>query len=223
MTGQLRSQTARAAVGLAVASDLPSGFVTFLLADIANSTRLVTMLGERYGAVLTDVRRILRTAVQASGGRVVDVRADELFAVFAEARAGIAAALAIQRKMQASVWPGDLNVLMRIGLHAGQPTLSDTGYVGVDVNTAARVCFAAHGGQIVVSSSVRDALEGAQAFRDLGVHQLHGLPTPVALFQLEVPDLPMDFPPPRVGVSGSAKPAGRRRPRPGANVEDGRS
>src|SRR3989475_11696421 len=95
MTGQLRSQTTRAAVGLATAPRLPSGVVTFLLADIADSTRLVTLLGEGYGVLLSDVRGMLRKAVRASGGREIDVRADELFAVFEQARAGVEAALAI--------------------------------------------------------------------------------------------------------------------------------
>src|SRR3989442_9096337 len=89
MTGQLRSQTTRAAVGLATVPRLPSGVVTFLLADIADSTRLVTLLGERYGVLLSEVRGMLRKAVRASGGREIDVRADELFAWFEQARAGV--------------------------------------------------------------------------------------------------------------------------------------
>jgi len=227
MTGQLRSQSTRAAAGLAVMHDLPSGLVTFLLADIADSTRLVTTMGEGYGALLADVRAILRAAVRSSGGREVDVRADELFAVFEQARTALEAALAIQRKVLARAWPEGLSVSMRIGLHTGRPTLTETGYVGLVVNTTARICFAAHGGQIVVSRAVREAMEGAQesgaAFRDLGIHQLQGLPLPEALYQVEAPGLRIEFPPPRIGVSGSAKPARRRQPRRVANAGDDRS
>jgi len=226
MTGQLRSQSTRAAAGLATVHDLPSGVVTFLLTDIADSTRLVRTLGERYGAFLSDVRRILRAAIRASGGREVDVRADELFAVFEQARPAIEAALAIQRKVRARTWPDETQVLVRVGLHSGQPTLTDTGYVGLPVNTAARICFAAHGGQIVASLAVREAMAGIEpfeaTFRDLGMHQLHGLPAPQALFQVVVADLPLDFPPPRIGVSSSAGPAARRRPRRAAPAEGGR-
>jgi class 3 adenylate cyclase len=224
MTGQLRSQSTRAAAGLAVMHGLPSGQVTFLLADIADSTGLVTTLGERYAALLADVRGMLRAAVHDSGGREVDVRADELFAVFEQARAAVEAALAIQRRVLARKWPEGVSVLMRIGLHTGLPTLTDTGYVGLVVHTTARICFAAHGGQIVVSRAVREEMEGSQAsgpgFRDLGLHRLQGLPMPEALFQVEAPDLPIEFPPPRIGVSGSAKPARRRPPRPVANAGD---
>jgi len=223
MTGQLRTQTTRGATGLAAAPGLPSGLVTFLLTDIADSTGLLGALGDGYGALLTDVRRILRASVRASGGREVDVRADELFAVFEQTPSAIEAAIAIQRKVLSRAWPGDLRVLIRIGLHTGIPTLTDSGYVGLPVHTAARICQAAHGGQIVVSQAVRDAMqdasEPAPGFRDLGRHQLQGMPSPEWLFQVEVAGLPVEFPPPRVGVSGSAEPAARRRPGRAASAE----
>ena len=241
MTGQLRSQSS-AAERLAVENErmrgvigarasevrtLPTGSVTFLLADIADSTGLVASLGDGYGALLANVRRILRDAIRAAGGREVDTRADEMFAVFEHARAAIDAAVAIQRRMRASAWPNDLAVLVRVGLHTGRPTLTDTGYVGIAVNTAARICFAAHGGQIVVSHTVREAIADPgtleAVFRDLGQHQFHGLPEPLALLQLEVADLSMEFPPLRIGISDSATPAGRRRPGRAATEASGRS
>ena len=90
---------------------------------------------------------------------------------------------------------------MRIGLHTGEPSLTDTGYVGLAVNTAALVCFAAHGGQIVLSSAARKAIEASLpagiGFRDLGLHELQGLPAPEALYQVEAADLPTEFPAPR--------------------------
>lgn len=227
MTGQLRSMSSEIGARTSEVRTLPTGSVTFLLADIADSTGLVASQGDSYGALLAGVRRVLREAIRASNGREVDARADEMFAVFERPRPAIDAALAIQRKMRSSTWPGRPVVLVRVGLHTGQPTLTDTGYVGLAVNTAARICFAAHGGQIVVSRAVKEAianLEGLDAgFRDLGLHQLHGLPEPVSLLQLEVADLPMEFPPPRIGISGSAKPGARRQPGRAANEVAGRS
>jgi class 3 adenylate cyclase len=180
---------------------LPTGIVTFLLADIENSTGLVRRLGGRYALVLADVRRLLRAAIRASDGREVEARADELFAVFTHAPAALEAALAVQRKFRARAWPHELEVRVRVGLHTGRPTLTNTGYVGLAVHTAARVCFAGHGGQIVVSQAAREAVQGSVpvgvGFRDLGLHQLQGLPAPEALFQVEAADLPTDFPPPR--------------------------
>jgi class 3 adenylate cyclase len=194
IAGQLRAQSE--------ARNLPVGLVTFLLTDIEASTRLVQELGDGYAGFLADARRLLRAVVLDAGGHEVDARADEFFAVFVEASPALSAALSIQRKFVSRSWPHGHEVRIRIGLHAGRPTLTETGYVGLDVHTAVRVCSAGHGGQIVLSGDVRDALAGSEpagvAFSDLGLHQLQGLPKPIALFQAEVEDLPSEFPPPRV-------------------------
>lgn len=183
------------------ARSLPTGFITFLLVDIENSTMLVRRLGRRYPALLADTRRLLRAAIRAADGREVEARADEVFAVFVQAPAALEAALAIQRKARTRSWPDSLPVRFRIGLHRGRPTLTDTGYVGLAVHAAARICFAGHGGQILVSGEARKALAAAPPagvrFGDLGLHQLQGLPAPTRLFQVKVVDLPADFPPPR--------------------------
>jgi len=116
------------------ARTLPTGFVTFLFSDMEDSTGLVRRLGERYERFLAEVRRLLRAAIAAAGGREVEVRADEMFAVFELAAAGVEAAVAIQRNVLARSWPDRLPVRIRIGLHAGRPTLTDTGYLGLAVH-----------------------------------------------------------------------------------------
>jgi class 3 adenylate cyclase len=203
ITGQLQNVRIRgeAEARASEVRTLPTGSVTFLLADIEDSTGLVRQLGDRYYGLLADVRKLLRGAIRRSGGREVDVRADELFAVFKQAGAALDAALAIQRKVLLKAWPDGLRVRVRIGLHTGRPTLTDAGYVGIAVHTAARICFAAHGGQILLSGAARDAIDGSQpaevGFKDLGLHQLQGLAGLEALFQAEAPDLASEFPPPR--------------------------
>src|SRR3989442_8124956 len=151
---------------------LPTGVVTFLFTDIEDSTGLVRRLGDRYDRFLTDVRRLLRAAIRASDGREVETRADEMFAVFERALSGLEAALTIQRKVRARAWPDGLPVRIRIGLHTGRPTLTDTGYVGLAVHTASRICFASHGGQILLSGAVREAVTRPEAgrgrFKELG-------------------------------------------------------
>src|SRR5438067_5263399 len=137
---------------------LPRGQVTLLLTDIERSTELLGHLDDGYASLLADVRRLVRTAVRRAGGREVDARADDLFAVFAKPPAALTAALAIQRAIHAGPWPDGVRVRLRIGLHTGRPTLTDSGYVGLAVHTAARICEAAHGGQIVVSSAVHGAV-----------------------------------------------------------------
>jgi class 3 adenylate cyclase len=184
---------------------LPTGFVTFLLTDIEGSTALVDRLGDRYATVLADVRGILRSVLRQAGGREVDARADEFFAVFDRPAAALESALAIQRRLARRAWPEQVDVRLRIGIHSGRPMLTDTGYVGLAVNTAARLAFAGHGGQILVSGSARDAIEGSQprtvAFRSLGAHRLRGLREPIAVFQVVAPRLPRDFPSLRSGAT----------------------
>src|SRR5262249_45208870 len=73
------------------------------------------------------------------------------------APAALEAALRMERAVQGRAWPEGVEVRLRTGLHSGRPTLTDAGYVGLAVNTVARICAAAHGGQILLSEAARDA------------------------------------------------------------------
>ena len=183
---------------------LPRGTVTFLLADIEGSTGLLRRLDDGYAPLLADIRRLVRRAVRSAGGHEVSARGDDVFAVFESAPGALEAALAIQRAMSAGPWPGAIDVRLRIALHRGRPALTDTGYVGLSVHAAARICFAAHGGQIVMSSAVRAAIGESLAdgvgLRGLGAWRFRGLREPVVLFQVEAPGLLSDFPPLRSAI-----------------------
>jgi class 3 adenylate cyclase len=195
ITAQLRSVRARSTD----AATLPSGFVTFLLTDMEGSTALLRRLGDGYAGLLNDVRAIVRQTVRASGGTEVDSRADEFFAVFEQAMPAIDAAIGIQRTMAERAWPGGLVCRLRVGIHSGRPTLTDTGYIGLSVHTAARVCQAANGGQIVLTGDTRAALErplpAGLRLRSLGRHRLPGLTRAEPLFQVQAKGLIADFPP----------------------------
>ena len=201
LRGQVEAQASEART-------LPTGQVTFLLTDIEGSTRLLQRLGDRYTALLADVRAIIRSSVHRAGGREVDARADEFLAVFARAPAALEAALAIHRTLHGRAWPGGVDVKVRIGMHSGRPTLTDAGYVGLAVHTVARICSAAHGGQILLSAAARDGVGRPRPtgirFQDLGSHRLRGLREPQGLYQVGAKDLPARFPPLRT----MAAPAG---------------
>jgi class 3 adenylate cyclase len=188
---------------LTAAAALPTGFVTLLMTDIEGSTALLRKLGDGYGAVLNEVRGIVRAAVLRASGREIDARADEFFAVFDGAAAAIGAAVAIQRALGNRTWPHDLEVRVRVGIHSGSPTLTDVGYIGMAVHTTARLCSAAHGGQIVVSTAtraaVRESVPTGVRFRSLGRHRLPGLPDAEVLFQVQAHGLRGSFPRPRTG------------------------
>jgi class 3 adenylate cyclase len=183
------------------ARNLPRGRVTFALIDIEGSTELLHRLGEGYSPMLNQLRRLMRTAVQHAGGREVDAHGDELFAAFERAGSALDAAVAIQRAVRAHAWPAGIELRVRIGIHTGRPSLAETGYVGLAVHTVARVSTSAHGGQIVITSAVRDAvgrsLPDGIAVKSLGTWRLSGLQESVELLQVRADDLPDDFPPPR--------------------------
>lgn len=183
--------------------------VTLLFSDIEGSTRLVRALGEEaYWAVLRRHRGVLRRVIASHGGEEVECRADEVFAVFRGAGEAVAAAVAGQRALAAERWPPGVSVRVRMGLNAGSPVVVEGGYVGLDVNRAARICAAGHGGQVLCSQTVRDALAGEAEFRDLGAYVLAGLPQPERVFQLVVSGHE-EFPPLRVAPTEDR---GRRAP-----------
>jgi DNA-binding NarL/FixJ family response regulator/class 3 adenylate cyclase len=171
---------------------LPSGVVTLLFSDIEDSTGLVHRLGDDYLGVLERYRGTVRNAVAESGGCEVDCRADELFVAFERPGQAVEAAVAAQRAFASE------ELRVRMGMHTGRPALSEGTYFGVDVHRAARICQAGHGGQILASADTGAALEGDAELRDLGEHELRGLPRPERIFQLVVPGLALDFPPLRV-------------------------
>lgn len=178
----------------------PTGTVTFLFADVEGSTRLVEHAGDAYAALIGDVRRLLREAVAPGEGYEVDSIGDEVCIAFRSPTAAIEASLAVQRALRDHPWPDDLEPRMRVGVHAGTPTLTDEGYVGIDVIRASRIAGCGHGRQIVLSSTAAP-FAGAYRVVDLGLHQLAGLSTPERIHQLVVDDLPRDFPPLRNTVS----------------------
>jgi len=163
-------------------ADLPAGTVTFLFTDIEGSTRLLHELGDAYADELAAHRHALRDAFTRHGGVEVDTQGDAFFVAFARAGKALAAAADAQRALK-----GPIRV--RIGLHTGEPLLTEEGYVGIDVHRAARIAAVGHGGQVLISQATRD-LVGADELRDLGEHRLKDLTAPERIYQLGDHDFP---------------------------------
>jgi YVTN family beta-propeller protein len=178
----------------------PRGTVTFLFTDVEGSTRLLKQLRDRYGAVLAEHQRQLRTALAAHGGEEVDTQGDAFFYVFSRARDAAAAAADGQRALASHNWPEGAELRVRMGLHTGEPVLSDEGrYHGMGVHRTARIMAAGHGGQILASQSTAsvladDDLEGF-SLRDLGEHNLKDLAQPERIYELQVDGLQQAFAP----------------------------
>ena len=183
--------------------ELPSGTVTFLFTDVEGSTELLRHLGGCYAHVLSTQHELLRRAFTDSGGREVDAQGDALFFVFASASEAVRAAAAGQRAIAAHAWPDGVEVKVRMGVHSGRASVERGHYTGLAVHRAARICAAAHGGQLIASQTTcglledeGEDLEGVQ-LRDLGEQRLKDFEHPVRLYQLDVPGLPTRFPPRR--------------------------
>jgi len=189
---------------------LPSGTVTLLFADVEGSTRLLHALGERYAPVRARMRALVRATASKSGGHEVDWAGDGVFLAFGGARDAVFAAAELQRSLAEEPWSQGEALRLRIGIHTGEPELDEEGYVGLDVHVAARICGAAHGGQVLVSRTTRDFVgddPGAGiSFRPLGSHRLKDVPSPEQLFQLLAPGLVETFPPLRT-LGGATLPA----------------
>jgi predicted ATPase/class 3 adenylate cyclase len=180
---------------------LPTGAVTFLFTDVEGSTRLLQELGDRYAAARDEHAAIVRQAIEAGGGVEVSTEGDSFFVAFASPLAAVRAVVAAQRGLAAHDWPPGRPVRVRMGLHTGEGVLGGDNYVGIDVNRAARIAAAGHGGQVLVSDATRALVEHAlpegTSFRDLGAHRLKDIALPEHLHDLVVEGLRADFPPPR--------------------------
>ena len=201
----------------------PTGTVTFLFTDIEGSTRLLQALGRRYGELQAAHQGAIRAACRAWGGYEVDTQGDSFLWAFQSAADAVQAAVAVQRKIddlrlmiddsapnhQSSIFNPQSSVInpqssvislrVRMSLHTGEPTLVNGRYIGLDLNRGARICAAAHGGQVLLSPTTRDLVEGALpqgvTLRDMGEHRLKDLRRARRLYQLVIPGRDNDFPP----------------------------
>src|SRR6202042_956184 len=183
-------------------SELPTGTVTLLLADVEGSTRLWETQPEEMTAAVARLDRMLGDLLAAHGGvRPVEQGEGDSFVV-AFARASEAAACALQLQ-RAALAP----IRLRIGVHTGEVQLRDeSNYTGPTVNRTERLRDLAHGGQTVLSGATEnmivDRLPDGAWLLELGTHRLRDLPRPERLVQLCHPDLRNEFPALRASNGG---------------------
>ncbi|MBV9513090.1 MAG: adenylate/guanylate cyclase domain-containing protein, partial [Mycobacteriaceae bacterium] len=176
-------------------SELPTGTVTLLLADVEGSTRQWETQPEEMAGAIGRLDVAVTDAVAAHDGvRPVEQGEGDSFVIaFGRASDAVACALDLQRTPLAPI-------RLRIGVHTGEVRLRDEGnYIGPTINRTARLRDLAHGGQTVLSATtsdlVLDALPPGVWLSDLGSHRLRDLPRPERVVQLCHPDLRNDFPP----------------------------
>ena len=181
--------------------DLPTGTVTFLFTDVAGSTALWEQAPRTMGPAMARHDELVEAAVRDHSGMVVRPRGegDSRFAVFTQASAAVAAAVAIQRALAGEPWPTPRPIRVRIALHTGECELRDGDYYGTAVNRCARLRGIAHPGQIVVSNATAGVTVGrlpvGVTLLDLGEHRLRDLAGPEHVHQAVHADLEAAFPP----------------------------
>ena len=170
--------------------DMPQGTVTFAFTDIEGSTALLKRLDEGYADVIGAHRRLVRDAFIARGGVEIDTQGDAFFFAFVRARDAVAAAAEVQRAHASHSWPPGAEVRMRVGLHTGEPTLGEEGYLGLDVVRAARLCGVCRGGQVLLSETTRalvgSTLPAGVSLFPIGERHLKDIDEPERVYELEI-------------------------------------
>src|SRR5262245_17486772 len=179
--------------------------VTILITDLVGSTGLESRIGPKAADELRGEHfSLLRSAVDETGGQEVKNRGDGLFIVFESASQAVSCAVAVQQRFERRNRTSDERLSIRVGLSAGDATVTEGDYFGMSVTEAARLCDRAQGGQILASEVVGHLTGGrdGHAFKPIGGLVLKGFPEPVSAVEVaweplveEGPSLPL---PPRL-------------------------
>jgi class 3 adenylate cyclase len=154
---------------------------TVLFTDVANSTAQLERLGDAaWRDLLLQHNARLRADLNAHQGREVATTGDGFLATFGSATGAVRCGMAMVRSADA------LGLSIRVGVHTGEVELVGGNARGVTVHTAARVMSVAGGGEVLVSSTTRDLLEGSGiALVHAGAHELKGLTGARDLYRAE--------------------------------------
>jgi class 3 adenylate cyclase len=157
----------------------PDGTVTLMFSDIEDSTVLNESLGDQsWQELLRKHNALIREQIRAHDGFEVKTMGDGFMVAFQSAKKGLECAIAIQRAFAAHNAADGEHVKVRIGLHAGEAIKEDGDFYGKNVVMASRVAGKAVGGEILVSSLLRELVESsvdASLFGDPRMVELKGL------------------------------------------------
>lgn len=176
----------------------PTGVVVFLFSDIEGSTTRWEAHSDAMQSAIRFHDASMRAAMDAHGGYLFKTIGDAFCVAFSTPTSALAAALQAQRQIQQHDFSAIDGLHVRMALHAGEADERDGDYFGNAVNRVARLLSAAHGGQIVVSGVVADALVPTSdgiSLRALGTFRLKDLREPERIFQIVARDLPTHFNP----------------------------
>jgi class 3 adenylate cyclase len=151
---------------------------TVLFTDIVGSTERAAELGDAaWRNLLRSHHGLVRRELARYRGREMDTAGDGFFATFDGPARAIRCACAVRDAVR------ELDLEIRAGLHAGECEFLDGKAAGIAVSIGARVASTARGGEVLVSSTVRDLVAGSGiAFDERGEASLKGVPGEWRLF-----------------------------------------
>ena len=163
------------------AEDPDRVLATILFTDIVGSTERAVDLGDAaWRELLAEHHARVRRELARYRGRELDTAGDGFFATFDGPARAIRCACAIRESV------AELGLEIRAGLHTGECELLDAKVTGVAVSLGARVAARARGGEVLVSSTVKDLVAGSGiAFGDRGSAELKGIPGEWRLYAVE--------------------------------------
>ena len=165
----------------------PAAALAFLIADVRGYTAFTRERGDAEAARLaTRFAALAGDAVAARSGEVVEVRGDEVFAVFAAAAQAVRAALELQATLaEESAADPSLPLPAGIGIAVGQGVRVGDGYRGSALNLAARLCSRAGAGQVLVSAEVFEEASdiGIGHLQPAGQETLKGFSEPISVYE----------------------------------------
>ncbi len=179
---------------------LPTGTVTFLFTDIEGSTKLAREQPEHWEVLRQRHHEILRSAMDTQHGYIFQVIGDAFCVAFSTAGEALQAAAHAQAELYQENLH-DFPVKVRMGIHTGRAELQEGGeYTGyLTMSRVQRLMSAGHGGQTLLSQSaqelVREELPDQIVLYDLGEHRLKDLIRPEHIYQVNIANLPSEFPP----------------------------
>jgi class 3 adenylate cyclase/tetratricopeptide (TPR) repeat protein len=157
----------------------PDGTVTILFSDIEGSTEMTERLGDRrWLEVLREHNAVVRSQVSAHGGFEVKSQGDGFMVAFSSARRALDCAIAVQRAFASKAEEDpDGEIRVRIGMHTGEAIRERDDFFGRNVILAARIAAEADGGEVLVSSLLKELAEssGDIAFGEAREVTLKGL------------------------------------------------
>jgi class 3 adenylate cyclase len=152
----------------------PDGAVTLMLGDIDDAATVEEALGpEAWERLLRDHHILVERLVSHHDGQVVRYERDGFLASFNSAHAGLHGAVELQRTFEGAVSAGDHPLAFRLGLHSGFVISDSDQLLGRNVVLAARIAAHARGGEILVSSSLKQYTERDPSFTFESRGELH--------------------------------------------------